>query len=101
MLAALALVGLAAGVATVWPDEAPPAAPPAATGVPRAWAGSDSPFAAAAPVPAPAPAQPPPVPPASLSREVAPGVHVTPMGVPAGTAPRPAGPTAEDSEPEN
>jgi hypothetical protein len=36
-----------------------------------------------------------------LSTMVAPGVHVTPLGVPPGTQPVPAGPKAEDSEPEN
>lgn len=38
---------------------------------------------------------------APLSVTVAPGVHITPLSVPPGTLPQPAGPTARDSEPEN
>lgn len=48
------------------------------------------------PLPAPLPTAPAPV-----STMVAPGVHVTPMSVPPGTGPMPAGPRAHDSEPEN
>lgn len=36
-----------------------------------------------------------------VSAEIAPGVHVTPLSVPPGTLPVPAGPRADDSEPEN
>ncbi len=36
-----------------------------------------------------------------LSTLVAPGVHITPLSVPAGTEPMPAGPGPDDSEPEN
>jgi hypothetical protein len=46
---------------------------------------------------APLPSPPPTV----LSTMVAPGVHVTPLGVPPGTEPVPAGPRPHDSEPEN
>lgn len=35
------------------------------------------------------------------STTVAPGVHVTPLSVPTGTVPVPAGPRPQDSEPEN
>ncbi len=73
------------------------------------------PLARAAPPPAVAPApQPLPAPPAAapialpptpatppVSTMVAPGVHVTPMGVPNGAAPMPAAPDETDSEPEN
>lgn len=59
---------------------------------------------AAPPAPAPAPSLPaasqvqtqPP-----LSTMVAPGVHVTPLSVPPGTVPQPAGPSERDSESEN
>lgn len=37
----------------------------------------------------------------ALSTEVSPGVHITPLSVPAGTTPDPAGPRDGDSEPEN
>jgi hypothetical protein len=37
----------------------------------------------------------------SLSTQVAPNVHVTPIGVAPGQAPQPAGPREHDSEPEN
>jgi hypothetical protein len=48
-------------------------------------------------------AGPPPSRPAqpALSTEVSPGVHITPLSVPAGTTPDPAGPREGDSEPEN
>lgn len=36
-----------------------------------------------------------------LSTMVAPGMHITPLGVPPGTTPNPAGPGANDTEPEN
>lgn len=104
VLAALALVGLAAGAAMVWPDEPPLPAVPGLTpetSAPGTWAGSHSPFAATAPASLPVPPAPAAVPRAVLSREVAPGVHVTPLGVPPGTTPRPAGPGPDDSEPEN
>jgi hypothetical protein len=51
---------------------------------------------AAASVPAPAARVAP-----SLSTMVAPGVYVTPLTVPPGTEPTPAGPREHDSEPEN
>lgn len=41
------------------------------------------------------------LPAASPSTMVAPGVHITPLGVPPGTTPIPAGPKSHDSEPEN
>jgi hypothetical protein len=53
---------------------------------------------------APPPAAPPaPATPATppLSTLVAPGMHVTPLGVPHGAVPIPAGPNETDSEPEN
>jgi hypothetical protein len=59
---------------------------------------SRAPPATAAPNPPAAtraPTQPP------LSTMVAPGVHITPLSVPPGTVPAPAGPTERDSEPEN
>ena len=64
----------------------PPALSPAALAQPQPLA--------APPAPA-TPATPP------LSRMVAPGVHVTPLGVPHGAVPLPAGPNETDSEPEN
>jgi hypothetical protein len=56
------------------------------------------------PAPAPAPSLPaashaPTQPP--LSTMIAPGVHVTPLSVPPGTVPQPAGPSERDSESEN
>jgi hypothetical protein len=36
-----------------------------------------------------------------LSIQIAPGVHITPLSVPPGTTPEPAGPRDGDSEPEN
>jgi hypothetical protein len=44
--------------------------------------------------PAASPTQP-------LSTMIAPGVHVTPLSVPPGTVPQPAGPSERDSESEN
>jgi hypothetical protein len=37
----------------------------------------------------------------ALSVQISPGVHITPLSVPPGSTPEPAGPRAEDSEPEN
>ena len=56
--------------------------------------------AAAAAIPVGSAAPQMPVPPV-LSRQIAPGVHITPLSVPPGTTPEPAGPHAGDSEPEN
>lgn len=72
-----------------------------AAAVPTAAAPLPSPVASTASVaPAPLPA-PGPASPAPLSILVAPGVHLTPMSVPPGTLPMPAGPQPHDSEPEN
>jgi len=84
---------------------------------PPGWGGSASPFSPAItprpaapasalrsmPVPVPLPPQPAPSTPLSapLSTQVAPGVHLTPMGLPPGAVPLPAGPQPHDSEPEN
>lgn len=38
---------------------------------------------------------------AAVSTMVSPGVHITPLSVPPGTQPTPAGPSPYDSEPEN
>jgi hypothetical protein len=46
-------------------------------------------------------APPVPLPAPPVSAEIAPGVHVTPLSVPPGTLPVPAGPRPDDSEPEN
>ena len=108
-----AIVGAAAALSlslTWWFSDAGPAA---AHGEPKALpvapstdvARRDAPAAAlVAPVAAPrveGPSQPPAAPSAPLSVTVAPGVHITPMSVPPGTVPKPAGPTPHDSEPEN
>jgi hypothetical protein len=66
------------------------------------------------PIPPPAVTEPPPVAgllaagsppprrePPALSTEISPGVHITPLSVPPGTTPEPAGPREGDSEPEN
>jgi hypothetical protein len=107
--AAVALVALAIWWAALSPvDHEPiarhtPAPPlmaarsvpaPAATTVPAA-----APLPAAARPVASAPALPALAPP--LSTMVAPGVHITPLSVPPGTVPVPAGPSERDSEPEN
>jgi hypothetical protein len=68
---------------------APPAAAPAQAHVAPPSPGAAS---AAASSTAPTPA---------LSTLVAPGVHITPLSVPPGTDPVPAGPRAHDSEAEN
>jgi hypothetical protein len=39
--------------------------------------------------------------PLAPSTEISPGVHITPLSVPPGTTPEPAGPREGDSEPEN
>ncbi len=75
-----------------------PAAPPVAAQPAPAPAAATS-LAPAAPQVAVAPT--PVAPPPSLSTMVAPGVHVTPLSVPRGAVPVPAGPGANDSEPEN
>jgi hypothetical protein len=69
---------------------APRLAPPIAEAIVR-----PTPAAASAVAPPLPPTQPP------LSTMVAPGVHVTPLSVPPGTEPVPAGPRAHDSEAEN
>jgi hypothetical protein len=69
------------------------AAPPAATSV-RAHVAPPSPVAASAAASSTAPKP-------ALSTMVAPGVHITPLSVPGGTDPVPAGPRAHDSEAEN
>lgn len=74
-----------------------PATPPIAQPAPVPAA----PLAPAAPAVAVAPIPPSPVPAPALSTMVAPGVHITPLMVPPGTVPAPAGPRDSDSEPEN
>ena len=73
------------------PMAAAPVAPPIAEAIAR-----PPPAAASAVAPPLPPAQPAP-----LSTMVAPGVHITPLSVPPGTVPEPAGPSERDSEPEN
>jgi hypothetical protein len=118
--ARVAMAAVAAGLAlgTAWhlsaaDDAAPAAADRAATPVPALPPATG--MATAAPLPGVPVVQPVPAatvapltrdataPPAvPLSREVAPGMHVTPMTLPPGaTVAQPAGPTAHDSEPEN
>lgn len=107
------VVGAAAALAlsvTWWFSDA---GPPARRGAPRAaslpssaeGARRDAPVSAlAAPAAAPPVENPSQVAApsgAALSVTVAPGVHITPMSVPPGTLPKPAGPTPNDSEPEN
>jgi hypothetical protein len=94
------------------PVERPPAARPAATAVATlgpAAGPAAGPVVVTAVAPLPAPAAAPGADPAraaqlaapAWSTEVVPGVHVTAIGVPPGTEPVPAGPSADDSEPEN
>ena len=104
----LALGAVAIGVAIAgWPDEAPERA-----SAPPARAARPAPLTHAAIA---GPALPDATPPAiasptallevetqkPLSTMVAPGVHITPLSVPTGASPQPAGPRPEDSEPEN
>jgi hypothetical protein len=107
-LASAALLTLLAGI--VWwsaltpVDHEPivvraPVTPVARAAPPPAAAPAPQPLRSTPPAPpveaTPAPTTPP------LSTMVAPGVHVTPLGVPHGTVPMPAGPNETDSEPEN
>jgi hypothetical protein len=107
-----ALVGAAAALSltlTWWFSDAGPAAsrgePKALPAAPSADAHRDAtPAARVVPLATPrveAPSQPPAASSAALSVTVAPGVHITPLSVPPGTVPKPAGPTPHDSEPEN
>jgi hypothetical protein len=104
----VALATLGIGWAAMTPVEPEPverawAAPPVAAWPGVAGAEAAEPATPALPVVAVPDAAAPsasPVPPA-LSTMVAPGVHITPLSVPPGTVPLPAGPTANDSEPEN
>jgi hypothetical protein len=101
--AVLTLVSLPIWWAALAPVEHEPVALRTPVATPTA------PQSARAPAPAePLPAMPPlavapspPSPAPPLSTMVAPGVHVTPLSVPPGTVPQPAGPSANDSEPEN
>ena len=100
------IVGAAAALSlslTWWFSDAGPAAP---HGDPKALPAAPQTDVARrdAPVAAPRvelPSQRPAASSAPLSVTVAPGVHITPMSVPPGTVPKPAGPTSHDSEPEN
>ncbi len=74
----------------------PAAARPASTAAPASPLVTPAPLATA--VPAAVSSAAPVV---LLSTQVAPGVHVTPMSVPPGSVPMPAGPSETDSEPEN
>lgn len=104
----LALAAVAIGVAIAgWPDEpparasAPPVRPVQAAQVRHAATSAPAvPDATSAAVASPV-ALPEVETQKPLSTMVAPGVHVTPLSVPAGTSPQPAGPRPEDSEPEN
>jgi len=102
---AAAVCATAAAVAVWWIALIPPAREPIATRVANTAATTRVvPIAPAVARPAPAAASAAaqvPTPPAALSTLVAPGVHVTPLSVPAGTEPAPAGARAHDSEPEN
>jgi hypothetical protein len=77
---------------------AQPAAPQPAT-VARAVPPANTSPTALPTAPSPQATQHAPEPP--LSTMVEPGVHVTPLSVPPGTRPMPAGPSEDDSEPEN
>lgn len=83
---------------TAWPDPPQPLAVPEPAKT--TWGASLSPFEAPAPESL---VQPPPplLPTSPLSTQVAPGVHITPLSVPTGTVPVPAGPSPNDSEPQN
>jgi hypothetical protein len=95
---------------TWWAALAPADPEPVAASASSAALANPRPVPSAAPAPAlvetraqiatPAVESPMKTPP-PLSTMVAPGVHVTPLSVPPGTNPMPAGPTAHDSEPEN
>jgi len=99
-----AIAALAVWWAALAPADPEPIAPPRAPNISMAAAPpARAPLERAAP-PLPAAAStvaaPPPAQPAWSTR-VAPGVHVTPMSVPPGTEPAPAGPREQDSELEN
>ncbi len=102
LLALLALVIWWSALAPVDHDPIVVRAPvtPVARALPPSVA---SPASVAQPLPPAAPATIAPTAPATqpLSTMVAPGVHVTPLGVPQGAVPLPATPDETDSEPEN
>lgn len=109
-IATIGAVAAAVPAFVVWSTEpvvidAPPRAiaPPAPQGTPPASPPQQAVVqvqSEATATGAPSHAEREPSPPA-LSVQVAPGVHVTPIGVPDGGVPMPAGPHADDSEPEN
>lgn len=110
--AALALVALPIWWTALSPIEHEPVAlntraplpPPAARAAPTETLAPAQTLAPAA-TPLPAATDPLASMPALAARArsimVAPGVHITPLSVPPGTVPMPAGPGANDSEPEN
>lgn len=116
LLAAVAGVAICAGAATWWvlwlaaganaPTRLRDAATlasastaerplPAAQPAPAVSLRATAIAAGSSPQAAPAPSPPPP------STMVAPGVHITPLGVPPGTVPMPAGPRPDDTESDN
>ena len=107
LAAALALAALATWrVAVTAADHEPiarqpPAPPPVAALSVPAPAATMPPAAAPLPAAASAAASSSALAPPPLSTMVAPGVHITPLSVPPGTPPVPAGPREADSEPEN
>jgi hypothetical protein len=109
-LAAAALAALVA-VAVWWavftPVDREPVALHTTASQPQVTRAVPAPADTVAPAAAPLVAAPnkaassPTLAPRPLSSLSAPGVHITPLSVPPGTVPLPAGPSERDSEPEN